>query len=87
MQLSNIITVLAMAMAAVQAAPNPSVLKTRTNPDCSAGGNGKKVCCVGLTCIVTILTGVCSDSTFCCETNNNVGALVSINALNCVKLL
>ncbi|TPX18800.1 uncharacterized protein E0L32_011549 [Thyridium curvatum] len=85
MQFSKTLAILAAAVA-VSAAPSPN---GSTSPKCT-NDNSKQVCCDGLLggilCTVSILGGSCSGSSYCCETNSAVGALININALNCVKL-
>ncbi|KAF9920042.1 hypothetical protein FBU30_010222 [Linnemannia zychae] len=58
------------------------------NPiSCNASGQ-KQVCCDGLlSCLVQVLGDNCSTQAYCCTTNAAVGGIISINALNCVKLL
>ncbi|KAF5688571.1 hydrophobin 3 [Fusarium denticulatum] len=94
MQFSKIASVLAMAAAAIAApAPGNYEVEPRTGgsnngnnqPACSA--QSQNVCCNGLGCLVQILGAGCSTNSYCCETKEPVGALVSISALNCVKLL
>lgn len=76
MQLSNIITALALAMTAtaLPAAENVNLLAERTNnpqPTCQ-NGNQQPVCCNGLLgllgCAVNVLGGTCSGSSYCCST-------------------
>ncbi|KAM7201219.1 hypothetical protein V8F20_004965 [Naviculisporaceae sp. PSN 640] len=91
MQLTSIIAIISVALTAVQAAPNPAVLNTRT-PNCGVNGGGKKVCCpagsvLGVLPIVNcILSDTCSDTAFCCETNSNSNSLITVTALNCINL-
>ncbi|KAG5791123.1 hypothetical protein H9Q69_009823 [Fusarium xylarioides] len=76
MQFTKIASVLAMAAAAI-AAPAPGNYES------------SNVCCNGLGCLVQILGAGCATTSYCCQSNSPlaVGALININALNCVKVL
>ena len=76
MQLTNLATLLALAMTAtaLPAAENVDLLVPRTNnpqPTCQ-NGNQQPVCCNGLLgllgCAVNVLGGACSGSSYCCST-------------------
>ncbi|KAK0634543.1 hypothetical protein B0T17DRAFT_513601 [Bombardia bombarda] len=93
MQITNIFTILAVAMTAA-AAPAEMVARTggggSTTPGtCST--NEQPVCCnsIGLDlllCAVNVLGGSCSGTTFCCSTNAAPGTVVNVQLLNCVSL-
>nr|QNH89943.1 hydrophobin 3 [Fusarium sp.] len=96
MQFTKIASVLAMAAAAIAApAPGNYEVEPRTGgsnngnnqPACSA--QSQNVCCNGLGCLVQVLGAGCSTTSYCCQSNSPlaVGALVNINAFNCVKVL
>nr|AAO16869.1 hydrophobin 3 [Fusarium verticillioides]RBQ91088.1 hypothetical protein FVER53263_06538 [Fusarium verticillioides] len=96
MQFAKIASVLAMAAAAVAApAPGNYEVEPRTGgsnngnnqPACSA--QSSNVCCNGLGCLVQILGAGCSTKSYCCQSDAPlaVGALVNVNALNCVQVL
>ncbi|KAK8069913.1 hypothetical protein PG994_006529 [Apiospora phragmitis] len=54
----------------------------------TCSGNTKQVCCNGaLNCVVQVLGSQCSGGVYCCNTGSSTGSLISINALNCVKIL
>ncbi|KAF4944686.1 hypothetical protein FGADI_12508 [Fusarium gaditjirri] len=94
MQFTKIASLLAMAAAAIAApAPGNYEVEPRTGgnnnqPVCSAQSQ-QQVCCTGLGCLVQVLGAGCSTSSYCCESDAPlaVGALININALNCVKIL
>ncbi|KAF2493790.1 hypothetical protein BU16DRAFT_619016 [Lophium mytilinum] len=78
MKPSTVFSILSLALA-TSAAPNDG-------GSCN-GGNNKQVCCTGvLNCVVQVLGSNCDASTYCCSTDATTGAIISINALNCVKL-
>ncbi|KAK4101161.1 hypothetical protein N658DRAFT_496453 [Parathielavia hyrcaniae] len=92
MQFSNIFTVLALAMTAT-ALPAADVAARHDSKTCN--NEQKSVCCnggllggIGCTVgVLSILTGdTCQGSAYCCETQAAAGAIVNINALNCVKV-
>ncbi|KAK3390706.1 hypothetical protein B0H63DRAFT_519917 [Podospora didyma] len=97
MQLTNIFTVLAVAMTAAAA---PADVVARTGGGGGGGGgtapcsiNNQPVCCTSvidiieiLTCSVNVLGGTCAGQSYCCETNAAPGTLVNIQALNCVNV-
>jgi hypothetical protein len=89
MKAGTIISLLSVAMT-TRAAPvmDSNTLEARTGSTCTADGQ-KPVCCdVGLlNCVVQVAGATCTTSSYCCETKSAVGRLVSINALNCVKVL
>jgi hypothetical protein len=73
MQFTTIVSILAMATAAI-AAPAPADIEARTGngggkpPVCSA--KTKQVCCNGLlTCTVQVLGGSCGGNSYCCKTS------------------
>ena len=93
MQFFTIVSILSLGLLA-SAAPG---LEVRTGGggggdggSCNASGQ-KQVCCVGggilnLICTVTALGSACGNEAFCCSTDAPVGALINIQALNCVNL-
>ncbi|KAF5622311.1 hypothetical protein F52700_10574 [Fusarium sp. NRRL 52700] len=96
MQFTKIASVLAMAAAAI-AAPAPGNYEVEPRTGGSNNGNNQpacstqsqNVCCTGIACLVQILGAGCSTEAYCCQSNSPlaVGALVNVNALNCVKVL
>ncbi|RGP80773.1 hydrophobin 3 precursor [Fusarium longipes] len=82
----SIVTILAMATAAIAAPAENIEARTNNNPICSAQNN--QVCCNGLlSCAVQVLGSNCNGNSYCCETKAPTGVLINIDLLNCVKLL
>ncbi|KAG9498385.1 hypothetical protein J7337_009190 [Fusarium musae] len=95
MQFTKIASVLAMAAAAI-AAPAPGNYEVEPRTGGSNNGNNQpvcstqsqQVCCNGiLSCTVQVLGATCNNQAYCCNTQAATGAIISINALNCVKIL
>ncbi|KAI1780920.1 hypothetical protein F4818DRAFT_397223 [Hypoxylon cercidicola] len=83
MQFSAITTLFALAAVAIAA---PSEVMARTEGSCTSSVQ-KQVCCNGLlNCVVQIIGSTCTSQTYCCDTNAGVGALINIQALNCIKI-
>jgi hypothetical protein len=73
MQLSNLFTILAVAMTAtaLPAADKSEAVAPRTDSHCN--NNQKFVCCNGiLGCAVSILGLGCGGQSYCCETTSGV---------------
>ncbi|PFH55179.1 hypothetical protein XA68_10497 [Ophiocordyceps unilateralis] len=80
MKCSAALSFVALAAAAI-AAPSEA-----TGGTCN--GNQKQVCCSGnlLACLVQVLGTACNGQRYCCSTSAGTGALVNVQALNCVQL-
>ncbi|KAI1375987.1 hypothetical protein F4677DRAFT_445702 [Hypoxylon crocopeplum] len=88
MQFSAITTLFALAAVATAA---PTEVQARTDGGNSCNNNQQFVCCNGvlnLSCLVQILglPSTCNGQSYCCTTTQGNGALIDIDALNCVQL-
>jgi hypothetical protein len=95
MQFSHLFTGLALAMAAtaLPAGENVDMLAPRTENPPSCSNNQHVVCCNSvlpilgdILCAVGILGSGCGGGTYCCSANGAPAGLISLNALNCLKI-
>ncbi|KXX76974.1 hypothetical protein MMYC01_207149 [Madurella mycetomatis] len=97
MQLSNLVTALAVA-ATARALPSAGAITPRTGEPVTyaecINNNQKPLCCSGLIgsllCIINLLGDSCSADQFCCTVEGDHGAAlinVDIDLLNCVDIL
>ncbi|GAB1318033.1 hypothetical protein MFIFM68171_08243 [Madurella fahalii] len=95
MQLSNLVTVLAVAMTAT-ALPSAGVVAPRTGHPVTEteciNNNHKPVCCAGLLgsllCLINLLGDNCSANQYCCNIEGDHGhSLINIDLDLCVDIL